>query len=354
MPTPVPQVPLHQASTSSSTLTSSPRPSAVPQDRLGASPLIYGTSCFAQLYNPIKAHWPAEACRRAIDLGINTFDTSPYYGNSEHVLGKALASIASTHPRETYYLSTKVGRYGPKKVEFDYSKERVRESVEESMRRMHTNYLDVVYAHDVEFVSVDMAVEAVGELFRLKAEGKIKYVGISGYPLPYLLALIPVLHERLNQKLDILLTYCHYNLHNTLLQDYIVHFKDLGIQTIWNASPLSMGLLRSHTACPDWHPAPQRLRSAVQDCISIVDKHRQGKDLAEVAVKFAMKWQGCEGLVLGMSNADEVEQNVCWWEQVMASQGKKDEEQEKVEDSVRRRLEVFAKMEWASPPIDDC
>ncbi|KAF9289106.1 hypothetical protein BGZ88_007874, partial [Linnemannia elongata] len=186
------------------------------------------------------------------------------------------------------------------------------------------------------------------------AEGKIKYVGISGYPLPYLLALIPVLHERLNQKLDILLTYCHYNLHNTLLQDYIVHFKDLGIQTIWNASPLSMGLLRSHTACPDWHPAPQRLRSAVQDCISIVDKHRQGKDLAEVAVKFAMKWQGCEGLVLGMSNADEVEQNVCWWEQVMASQGKKDEEQEKVEDSVRRRLEVFAKMEWASPPIDDC
>lgn len=168
MPTPVPQIPLHQASTSSSTLTPSPRPCAVPQDRLGASPLIYGTSCFAQLYNPIKAHWPAEACRRAIDLGINTFDTSPYYGNSEHVLGKALASIASTHPRETYYLSTKVGRYGPKKVEFDYSKERVRESVEESMRRMHTDYLDIVYAHDVEFVSVDNAVEAVGELFRLK------------------------------------------------------------------------------------------------------------------------------------------------------------------------------------------
>jgi len=140
----------------------------VPQDRLGASPIIYGTSAFAQLYNPIKAHWPAEACRRAIDLGINTFDTSPYYGNSEHVLGKALASIAATHPRQTYYLSTKVGRYGPKRVEFDYSRERVRASVEESMRRMHTDYLDIVYAHDVEFVSVDRAVEAVGELFQLK------------------------------------------------------------------------------------------------------------------------------------------------------------------------------------------
>ena len=40
--------------------------------------------------------------------------------------------------------------------------------MEESMRRMHTDYLDIVYAHDVEFVSVDRAVEAVGELFRLK------------------------------------------------------------------------------------------------------------------------------------------------------------------------------------------
>ncbi|KAF9136014.1 hypothetical protein BGW39_009066 [Mortierella sp. 14UC] len=354
MPTPVPQIPLCEASISSPTLTTTTTspPHAVPQDHLGASPIVYGTSAFAQLYNPIKAHWPAEACRRAIDLGINTFDTSPYYGNSEHVLGKALASIASTHPRETYYLSTKVGRYGPKKVEFDYSKERVRASVEESMRRMHTDYLDIVYAHDVEFVSVEMAVEAVGELFRLKAEGKVKYVGISGYPLPYLLALIPVLHDRLGQKLDILMTYCHYNLHNTLLQDYIVHFKDLGIQTVWSASPLSMGLLRSHTPCPDWHPAPQRLRSAVQDCISIVDKYRSGKDLAEVAVKFAMKWQGCEGLVLGMSNAEEVEQNFAWWEQTR--KGGRDEEQEKVEDAVRRRLEGFGKMEWASPPIDDC
>ncbi|KAF9091716.1 hypothetical protein BGX23_004907 [Mortierella sp. AD031] len=354
MPTPVPQIPLWEASTSSSSSTPS-SPSAVPQDRLAASPIIYGTSAFAQLYNPIKAHWPAEACRRALDLGINTFDTSPYYGNSEHVLGKALHSISSTHPRECYYLSTKVGRYGPKKVEFDYSKERVRESVEESMRRMHTDYLDIVYAHDVEFVSVDRAVEAVGELFRLKAEGKIKYVGISGYPLPYLLALIPVLHERLGQKLDILLTYCHYNLHNTLLQDYVVHFKDLGIPTVWNASPVSMGLLRSHTPVPDWHPAPARLLTAVQDCISIVDDHRKGKDLAEVAVKFAMKWKGCEGLVLGMSNADEVDQNMKWWEETQTrEETRDDDEQDKVEAACRRRLAVFEKMEWASPPIDDC
>ncbi|KAF9985647.1 hypothetical protein BGZ75_002693 [Mortierella antarctica] len=329
-----------------------PAPPDVPQDRLGVSPIIYGTSAFAQLYNPIKAHWPAEACKRAIDVGINAFDTSPYYGNSEHVLGKALLSISATHPRSKYYLSTKVGRYGPKKADFDYSKERVRESVQESMRRMHTDYLDIVYAHDVEFVSVDKAVEAVGELFQLKAEGKVKYVGISGYPLPYLLALIPILHERLGQKLDIILTYCHYNLHNTLLEDYVVHFKDLGIQTVWNASPVSMGLLRSHTPAPAWHPAPARLLDAVQDCISIVDKHERGKDLTEVAVKFAMGWKGCEGLLLGMSNAEEVDLNMRWWAECQS--GKQDEAQDRDVKAVRARLQPFEKMEWASPPIDDC
>ncbi|KAF9356049.1 hypothetical protein BGX34_010118 [Mortierella sp. NVP85] len=324
----------------------------VPQDHLAASPIIYGTSAFAQLYNPIKSHWPAEACQRAIDLGINTFDTSPYYGNSEHVLGKALLSISSTHPRSTYYLSTKVGRYGLKRAEFDYSRKRVRESVQESMRRLHTDYLDIVYAHDVEFVSVDKAVEAVDELFRLKAEGKIKYVGISGYPLAYLLALIPILHERVGQELDLLMTYCHYNLHNTLLQDYIDHFKNLGVKQIWSASPVSMGLLRSHTAAPAWHPAPSKLLSAVQDCIALVERNEEGKDLAEVAVKFAMKWRGCEGLVLGMSNADEVEQNVTWWNECWS--GREDEAQERDERMVRERLAEFEKLEWASPPMNDC
>ncbi|KAG0030627.1 hypothetical protein BGZ83_004696, partial [Gryganskiella cystojenkinii] len=170
---------------------------------------------------------------------------------------------------------------------------------------------------------------------------------------------------RHNQKLDILLTYCHYNLHNTLLQDYIVHYKDLGLTTVWNASPLSMGLLRSFTPAPEWHPAPKRLHAAVQDCIKIVEKNTPGKDLAEVAVKFAMKWKGCEGLVLGMSNAKEVESNIRWWNQVQEQdqrshptkqqQAEREETiEERDESLVRLRLEGFAKMEWASPPINDC
>lgn len=84
----------------------------------------------------------------------------------------------------------------------------------------------------------------------------------------------------------------------------------------------------------------------------MVERNQGGKDLAEVAVKFAMKWRGCNGLVLGMSNADEVEQNVAWWNECWS--GRKDEAQERDEGIVRERLAEFEKLEWASPPMNDC
>jgi Aldo/keto reductase family len=83
--------------------------------------------------------------------GIRAFDTSPFYGNSEIVLGTALKVLEPEFPRATYQLNTKVGRYGP--TDFDYSPEAVRRSVRRSLQRLHTQYLDVVYLHDVEFVA---------------------------------------------------------------------------------------------------------------------------------------------------------------------------------------------------------
>lgn len=116
-------------------------------------------------------------------IGINSFDTSPYYGNSEYILGDALLELRNEFPRDHYYLATKIGRYGYTVKDFDYSAKRVYESVEESMKRMHTDYLDVVYCHDVEFVDFQQVVgpnQALEALFSLKNQGKVKYVGCSG------------------------------------------------------------------------------------------------------------------------------------------------------------------------------
>jgi len=94
--------------------------------------------------------------------GIRAFDTAPWYDNSETVLGTALQALSHEFPRSAYQLLTKVGRYGPTATDFDYSRDAVRRSVRRSLRRMHTQYLDVVYVHDIEFIASCIAPRAQG------------------------------------------------------------------------------------------------------------------------------------------------------------------------------------------------
>ena len=59
---------------------------------------------------------------------------------------------------------TKCGRYGLTKEAFDYSPATIRHSVERSLSRLHTDYLDVVYLHDVEFVASNVRPQATGNV----------------------------------------------------------------------------------------------------------------------------------------------------------------------------------------------
>ena len=94
--------------------------------------------------------------------GIRAFDTAPFYDNSEIVLGTALKALENEFPRGTYKLLTKVGRYGPGATDFDYTPSTIRRSVRRSLQRLHAQYLDVVYLHDVEFVAPCVAPRAEG------------------------------------------------------------------------------------------------------------------------------------------------------------------------------------------------
>ena len=151
-------------------------------------PLVFGTATFNSQYNTDPfALDTTGLVTSALTHGIRAFDTSPYYGPSEQLLGDALATpfVRETFPRNSYMILTKVGRTGSE--EFDYSKEWVRQSVNRSLERLHSEYLDMVYCHDVEFVSPAEVLEAVRELRRLRdEEGTIRYIGICGYPLDVL------------------------------------------------------------------------------------------------------------------------------------------------------------------------
>lgn len=67
---------------------------------------------------------------------------APWYHPSEIILGNALAAL--DHPRASYHIITKVGKYGPNSSDHTYSPEVVKASVERSLRRLKTDYLDAV------------------------------------------------------------------------------------------------------------------------------------------------------------------------------------------------------------------
>ncbi|RMZ87812.1 hypothetical protein DV736_g4971, partial [Chaetothyriales sp. CBS 134916] len=268
----------------------------------GLPPLIFGTATFSLQFNPDPlALGPTQIVQRAMAHGVRAFDTSPYYGPAETILGDALATVADKYPRQEYFVLTKVGRVSSNV--FDYSPGWIRHSVTRSCQRLRTNYLDVVYCHDVEFVSAEEVLNAIRELRRIRDEsGTIKHVGICGYPVDVLCELAELVVRETGEPLDIVQSYANFTVQNQRLQNQaLTRLINAGVDIVTNASPLGMGLLRKQGppigTMGKWHPAPDGLREA---CASVSDwLTSQGEKLEVVAVRFALETWLREGARVG-------------------------------------------------------
>src|SRR4051812_18030440 len=153
-----------------------------PLGRTGLSlpALSFGASSLGQEFRPVDLNEALRSVRVALDGGMNFIDTSPFYGRgmSECLLGVALRGV----PRDRYYLGTKLGRYD--RAHFDFSARRVAESVDVSLQRMGVEYVDIMLCHDIEFVDMKQIVdETLPALRKIQQQGKVRFVGISGYPM---------------------------------------------------------------------------------------------------------------------------------------------------------------------------
>lgn len=291
-------------------------------------PLICGTATFNNQYNTDVSSLPTNAIiARALSLGVSAFDTSPYYGPSESLLGNALA--ASLAPRSSYQILTKVGRIGAS--EFDYSAEWIRYSIQRSLQRLRTSYLDVVYCHDVEFVTPAEVLAAVKELRRIRdEEGTVKYVGISGYPVPLLCELAEMVLRETGEGLDVVMSYANFTLQNEGLKGGLQRLRSAGVGCVPNASPLGMGLLRSQGVPVggkgDFHPAPKELRRRVAQAARWVED--KGEKLEVVSIRWGLETWAREGAmvggvggigvsVMGVSNLGELEETMRVWNSVL-------------------------------------
>lgn len=272
------------------------------------SALSFGASSLGSVFRSTREEEALEAVYTAIEGGMNFIDVSPYYGHykAETVLGKALQHI----PRDKYYLSTKVGRYGKDGVNtWDYSAKRAQESVYESMERLHIDHIDLINVHDVEFADLNQVVnETLPALVELREKGVVSHVGITDLQLENIKWVIEHVPAG---TVESVLNFCHYCLCDDKIVDFLDFFEANNVGVI-SASPLSMGLL-SERGVPDWHPAPKPLvevcKKAAEHCKA------KGYPIEKLAMQYALSNDRIATTLFSSANPANVKKNLAFIEE---------------------------------------
>ncbi|XP_065217954.1 uncharacterized protein LOC135843846 [Planococcus citri] len=235
----------------------------------------------------------------AIRSGINFIDGGPHYGKglAETFLGSALKEI----PRNAYYISTKVGRCGN---QFDFSPKGVKMSFEQSLKRLNLDKVDIVFVHDIEFASSQDLIlnETLPAVESLVKAGKVKFIGISGYPISTLWEVV----EKSSVQIKCVLTYCRDTLFDCSLQDFLPKFQSKNVAVI-NAGCIGMRLL-SNCGPPAWHPASQQLKDICHS--AAVHCRNNDVELGKLALHHSLKQPGSCTCLVGVNDPEILQSNL--------------------------------------------
>jgi aryl-alcohol dehydrogenase-like predicted oxidoreductase len=265
--------------------------------------LGFGASSLGQEFRAVTLDDALQSVHVALECGLNFIDTSPFYGRgmSEVLLGVALKGV----PRNSYTLCTKLGRYDL--AHFDFSAKRVTESVDVSLHRLGTDHIDIMLCHDIEFVPLQQIVdETIPAMRRVKQQGKVRYIGFSGYPMKIFRTICD------QTDVDCVLSYNQYTMQNTRYADEAIpYLKQKGIG-IMNAGPFSARLLTS-APLPHWLKEPEAVkavaRQAAAHCAS------RGVDIAKLALQFSIANPDITTTLAGSANPKNIRQWAEWAEE---------------------------------------
>jgi aryl-alcohol dehydrogenase-like predicted oxidoreductase len=247
-----------------------------------------------------------KAVNRALELGINYFDTAPGYGNSEEVLGKALADV-----QQPVIVSTKLG--GRPTPFLPQDKACLRASVEESLQLLGRDCIDILMVHEPDRPGqydwwTDMVkVEGpVLELFdELKEEGKIRYSGLGGTTTTTLA------HLCRSGKFDVVLAAYNYSLlYREAANEIFPAAKAAGMGIIVG-SPLQQGALArrydEQIASPEAYWISKMRREQFQALYAFCDECSMF--LPEMGIRFVLSNPDIHCVLMGAKSAEEVNQN---------------------------------------------
>jgi D-threo-aldose 1-dehydrogenase len=284
--------------------------------------LGFGAAPIGNLYRQVAEQEALDAVAAAWDGGIRYFDTAPHYGLglSECRLGTALAG----HDRNSYVISTKIGRLlrpnpapqGRDAEGFDvpddlfrirdYSRDGVLRSIEESLQRLNTDRIDIVYIHDPDNYWTEAVEGAAPALSALRDEGVIGAWGAG-------MNQSAMLHRFVTETdIDIVMLAGRYTLlEQGAAQDLLPACLEHGVGVV-NVGVFNSGLLSKErpaaNATYNYEQAPQELLNRASLLAEICAKH--GTSLPAAALQYPYRHPAVTSVVLGMRTPEQVKQNL--------------------------------------------
>jgi aryl-alcohol dehydrogenase-like predicted oxidoreductase len=247
------------------------------------------------------------ALHKALDLGVNYFDTANIYGDgrSEILLGRALSSS-----RSDVVIASKAGKLPHNKLNF--SPKALMDSVNGSLKRLNTDYIDLLQLHDPDPYSV-ISDDIVDCLSKLKAAGKIKHTGASLKSPSDAKYFCQPPFEVLQVNLNLIDQ-------RAIIEQVFSRAEKNSIEII-TRTPLAFGFLTGHfigvknpnfpvedhrSAWPKkqieaWIESPQKFKSVLENTEF---------SITELALRFSISQQNTICVLSGMMTPKEVEENV--------------------------------------------
>jgi D-threo-aldose 1-dehydrogenase len=285
------------------------------------SELGFGGGPLGGLFATLDDDTAAAALKAAWDGGIRYFDTAPHYGigQSERRIGAFLAQ----QPREAFTLSTKVGRLlipqdarGRRDEAFevpathrrvwDFSRDGVRRSAEESLGRLGVDRVDVLFLHDAE-EHLDAALrEGYPALAELRAEGLVGAIGAGMHDAAKLTTLVR------ETDVDVVMLAGRYTLlGQRSLDDLLPACGERGVSVL-AAAVFNSGVLAEPRPADgarfDYVAAPPELLLRARSIADVCEAH--GVTLPQAAIAFPLAHPVVAGVVLGMRSAGEARSNL--------------------------------------------
>jgi aryl-alcohol dehydrogenase-like predicted oxidoreductase len=287
---------------------------AVSRFAFGAMTFTAGNKDIGAVYK-VGAELADQLVGRSLDAGINFFDTADAYagGESEKLLGRALKSR-----RDDVIIATKVGfRSGPTLTQSGLSRRHILWSVDQSLQRLGTDWIDVYIAHREDvFTPLE---ETLAALDATVKSGKVRYLGFSNWPAWKVAAALEI------QRANGLAPFTHGQMNYSLLgrdveNDVIPMLRRYGLGlTVW--SPLASGFLSGKYTRENLSDPNNRfsgfdiLPFDKEKGFALVERMRQlamqhRASVAQIAIAWLLAKDAVSSVILGATKLSQLDDNL--------------------------------------------